>query len=132
MTYLLDTNAVAALLKGQPRFIARLKQHDVQDFCLSSIALHELYYGAFKSERRDANLARIAMLPFQRLAFDDEDARHAGLIRARLAALGRPIGPYDSLIAGQAQARGLTLVTRNTREFMRVDGLAVENWEDGA
>jgi tRNA(fMet)-specific endonuclease VapC len=46
-----------------------------------------------------------------------------------LKARGTPIGPYDTLIAGQAMARGLTLVTRNTREFERVVGLSVENWE---
>lgn len=56
--------------------------------------------------------------------------RHAGEIRAALAAQGAPIGGYDVLIAGQARSRSLTLVTRNMREFQRVDGLRVENWED--
>ena len=63
------------------------------------------------------------------VAFDTEDARASGRVRAALAASGRPIGAYDVLIAGQALARELTLVTHNTREFGRVEGLRVEDWE---
>jgi tRNA(fMet)-specific endonuclease VapC len=63
------------------------------------------------------------------LSFDREDARHAGEIRAMLSAQGTPIGGYDLLIAGQARARNLILVTRNQREFQRVEGLQTENWE---
>jgi tRNA(fMet)-specific endonuclease VapC len=63
------------------------------------------------------------------LEFDQEDARQAGEIRALLALRGTPIGPYDVLIAGQAKARRLTLVTRNTAEFSRVHDLRIENWE---
>lgn len=131
MKYLLDTNAIVALLKGHARFLDRLRQHEVKDFALSAIVLQELYYGAFRSERRDANLQRIARLPFQKLDLSDEDAWRGGVIRAGLAAAGRPIGPYDVLIAGQAAARNLTLITRNTREFIRVEGLRFEDWEGG-
>jgi tRNA(fMet)-specific endonuclease VapC len=63
------------------------------------------------------------------LEFDEEDARHAGEIRAQLASKGTPIGPFDVLIAGQARARELTLVTHNTSEFRRVPGLKVEDWK---
>ena len=62
------------------------------------------------------------------LSFDEEDARISGEIRAQLAKKGTPIGPYDVLIAGQALARGLTLVTANTREFSRVEGLRLVDW----
>lgn len=68
-------------------------------------------------------------LPFHVLEFDAEDAWQSGEIRASLAAKGRPIGPIDALIAGQARARGLILVTHNTAEFARVDGLRIEDWE---
>ena len=68
-------------------------------------------------------------MSFQLVNFDNEDARCAGEIRATLAARGTPIGPYDTLIAGQAQARGLILVIHNTREFNRVEGLRIEDWE---
>ncbi|CCV09012.1 PilT protein domain protein (fragment) [Mesorhizobium metallidurans STM 2683] len=67
-------------------------------------------------------------MQFPVLEFDREDARHAGDIRAALATLGTPIGPYGALIGGQARARNLTLVTRNVREFERIKNLAVETW----
>ena len=68
-------------------------------------------------------------LQFAVLDFDREDARRAGELRAQLSVAGTPIGPYDVLIAGQALARGLTLVTHNTREFGRIAGLKFEDWE---
>ena len=96
---------------------------------MSVIAAHELFYGAYKSRRRTQNLARIDALQFAVLEFDKEDARQAGEIGAALAAVGRPIGPYDVLLAGQARARGLVLITHNTGEFSRVSGLRVEDWQ---
>ena len=128
MTYLLDTNAVIAVIKGDSGLLMLLKRHRPQDFALSAIVVHELYYGAEKSQRRAENLARIDALQFPVLDFDREDARHAGEIRATLATSGTPIGPYDALIGGQARARTLTLVTRNIREFERIKGLTIETW----
>lgn len=128
MKYLLDSNAVIALLKGQSEFVAKLKRRRPQDFAISSIVAHELYYGAFRGQRVAENLARVEALRFPVLEFDAEDARQAGAIRASLMAAGTPIGPYDLLIAGQALARSLVLVTHNTREFARVPGLKVEDW----
>ncbi|UVK51004.1 type II toxin-antitoxin system VapC family toxin [Mesorhizobium sp. AR02] len=128
MIYLLDTNAVIAVIKGDEGLLALLKQHTPQDFALSAIVLHELYYGAEKSQRKAENLTRIEALQFPVLEFDREDARHAGEIRATLATLGTPIGPYDALIGGQARARNLTLVTRNVREFERIKALFVKTW----
>lgn len=128
MIYLLDTNAVIAVIKGDEGLLALLKQHTPQDFALSAIVVHELYYGAEKSQRKAENLARIEALRFPVLEFDRDDARHAGEIRATLATLGTPIGPYDALIGGQARARNLTLMTRNVREFQRIKGLAINTW----
>lgn len=126
---MLDTNAVIALMKGNQHFITRIKRHAPRDICISSITLHELYFGACKSQRRTENLALIGHLNLERLPFADEDALSAGEIRASLAAAGTPIGPLDVLIAGVALARGLTLVTHNTREFERVAGLRIEDWQ---
>jgi tRNA(fMet)-specific endonuclease VapC len=75
------------------------------------------------------NVALVDALQFEVLEFDQEDAREAGAIRALLATRATPIEPYDVLIAGQAKARGLTLVTRNTNEFARVSGLRLQNWD---
>ena len=129
MRYLLDTNAVIALIKSTVSPIARrARMHDPSDILLSSIVTHELYFGAFKSARVDANLSRLDALRFEVLPFDKEDSIVAGRVRAQLAASGTPIGPFDTLIAGQALCRGLVLVTANTREFCRVQGLACEDW----
>jgi tRNA(fMet)-specific endonuclease VapC len=68
-------------------------------------------------------------LIFVSLRFDDEVALVCGQIRARLASAGTPIGACDLLIAAIALAHNLTLITHNTREFGRVDGLQVEDWE---
>jgi tRNA(fMet)-specific endonuclease VapC len=127
--YLFDTNAVIALLKGAEPLLGRVKKNHPADFGTSSVVVHELYYGAYKSVRRDENLERIEGLRFEVLEFDKEDARAAGFLRASLAKAGTPIGPYDVLIAGQALARSLTLLTRNQREFQRIKGLRSENWE---
>ncbi len=130
MRYLLDTNAIIALLNDTTSPIARrVRRHAPRDFGVSAVVVHELYYGAFKSQRMEQNVARVDALQFSVLEFDEEDARHAGQIRAELASKGTPIGPYDVLIAGQARARELTLVTHNTSEFQRVPGLKVEDWK---
>lgn len=129
MTFLLDSSAVIAMLRGQPRLTVRMRQHLPGDFAMPSIVAHELYYGAYRSERRSENVARVAAIPFAVLEFDREDARHAGEIRAHLTSAGAQIGPYDVLIAAQALSRQLTLVSHNMREFLRVPGLRVEDWE---
>nr|WP_261378749.1 PIN domain-containing protein [Cupriavidus gilardii] len=90
---------------------------------------HELFYGAYKGQRTAENLARVEALQFEVLDFDREDARQAGELRAMLAAAGTPIGPYDVLIAGEAIARKLTLITRNVRQFQHVPTITVEDWE---
>ena len=129
MRYLLDTNAVIAILKSATSPIAaQIRRHDPREIVLSSIVTHELYFGAYKSQFPDANLKRLDALRFEVLAFDKEDSIATGKVRAALQASGTPIGPFDVLIAGQALCRGLTLVTANTREFVRVQGLSVEDW----
>ena len=131
MRYLLDANAVIALLNDTTSKTAqRARREKVGDVAISAIVAHELFYGAFKSRRAIQNLALIDALQFEILEFDKEDARRAGEIRALLASKGTPIGPYDVLIAGQALARDMILVTRNTQEFGRVIGLQIEDWQE--
>ena len=130
MRYLLDANAVIALLNDTTSPIARrIRRYAPRDIGVSVVVIHELYYGAFKSQRVEKNVARVDALQFPVVEFEQEDARQAGEIRADLASRGTPIGPYDVLIAGQAKARKLTLVTHNTTEFQRVSGLKVEDWK---
>jgi tRNA(fMet)-specific endonuclease VapC len=130
MRYLLDANAVVGLLNDRPRnLVQRARREPTRDIAIPAIVAHELFYGAFRSRRTAQNLTRIDALRFEVIEFDKEDARQAGEVRAWLAAHGQPIGPYDVLIAGQAVARNVILVTRNTREFGRVPRLRIEDWE---
>jgi len=127
--FLLDTNAVIGLLSGDTGMLAGVRRHVPGDFGIPAVAAHELFYGAYRSARQAQNLALLDGLPLAVLEFNKEDTRQAGEIRAALAAAGTPIGPYDVLIAGQALARGLVLVTHNVSEFSRVSGLLVEEWQ---
>jgi tRNA(fMet)-specific endonuclease VapC len=100
--------------------------------CISDVSMYELFYGAenYEDPQRRAGVIndfaeRLTVIPF-----DTDAARHAGNIAANLSRTGQRIGSNDILIAATARARGLVLVTRNLREFNRVEGLRVENWVD--
>ncbi len=130
MRYLLDANVVIGLLNDASSKLARRARRErPADIAISAIVAHELFYRAFKSRRAAHNVALVDGLQFVVLEFDKEDARQAGEVRALLASRGTPIGPYDVLIAGQAKARNLTLVTHNTDEFGRVPGLRCDDWQ---
>jgi tRNA(fMet)-specific endonuclease VapC len=130
MRYLLDAKAVIGLLNDTTSKLAkRARREPPADIAMSAVVAHELFYGAFRSGRAAQNVALIDALQFAVLEFDKEDARQAGAVRALLASRGAPIGPYDVLIAGQALARNMILVTHNTDEFGRVPGLRVEDWQ---
>lgn len=131
MRYLLDTNVwVDYLNQSFPSVTARIVRSDPGDLALSSIVLSELRYGADKSAHPQRNHARIDVLESEvpRLDFDNAAAISFGRLRADLESKGTPIGAYDMLIAGQALARGIVLVTDNQREFTRIPGLLIENW----
>jgi len=130
MRFLLDTNVVISLLNDATSKLAqRARREKPADIAISAIVAHELFYGAFKSQRPTQNVALIDSLQFEVLDFDKEDARQAGEVRAFLASRGTPIGPYDVLIVGQAKSRSLILVTNNTNEFGRVPGLHLDDWQ---
>ena len=99
------------------------------EVALSAVGMSKLWFGAFKSAQADAVPSRLEQFDLPVLPFDAQDARGAGQVRATLSRAGRLIGADDMLIAGQALARDLTLVTHNTREFSRVSGLRLEDWE---
>lgn len=128
MKYLLDTNAVIAILNANERFLTTLERHKESEIVVSSVVLSKLYYGAYKSQRTAYNLEKINLLSFEVLQFNLQDADRAGEIRATLEKRGTPIGAYDTLIAGQALANDLILITDNIKEFNRVNGLKLENW----
>jgi tRNA(fMet)-specific endonuclease VapC len=128
--YMLDTNILIYAIKNRPKKVRETFKSHSDYLSMSSVTLGELIYGAERSVQVTRNLqdieslaARMDVLPFDYLA-----ATHFGQLRAELTKKGKPIGPYDSMLAGHARSLGLILVTNNMREFKRVPGLRVENW----
>src|SRR5215831_20151469 len=132
MIYLLDTNTCIRYLNGRALGVRqKLQTLHPQDVAVCSIIKAELFYGAMKSANPTQTLAKqqLFLHPFVSLPFDDQSAEIYGRIRTQLSAQGALIGPNDLLIAAIAVAHDLTLVTHNIREFSRVEGLRIEDWE---
>ena len=132
MTYLLDTNTCIQFLSTRHSAVQRrMATVSSDDVVICQIVKAELFYGAYKSTRREANLTLLAkfLSQFVSLPFDDTSAEIYGRIRAELARAGTPIGPNDLMIAAIALAHNLPLVTHNVGEFGRVTGLHLEDWE---
>jgi tRNA(fMet)-specific endonuclease VapC len=128
---MLDTNICIYTIKHKPEsVINNFMSHKPEDLCISSITYAELMHGVEKSQAVDKNRLAISLFlsPITILDFDDKAAGEYGRVRAALERKGTPIGPLDMLIAGHAKSEGLILVTNNTREFKRVNGLALEDW----
>lgn len=129
--YMLDTNMIAYAKKRRPEVVLEhLMQHDPSQICISSITMAELEYGVHNSSKPEQNrtalmmfLSEITILPF-----DSDASFEYGKIRYDLKSKGILIGGNDLLIAAHAKSLGLTLVTHNTREFSRVEGLSIEDW----
>jgi tRNA(fMet)-specific endonuclease VapC len=134
VNYLLDTNACVALINDTSAAVRNRSQKALiggARIYVSSVVTFELWYGIAKSVHQAPSTQRLEAFlagPIFLLPFEDEDARIAGSIRATLQAAGTPIGAYDLLIAGQALARQLTLVTAYVSEFSRVKGLSWQDW----
>lgn len=130
MKYLLDTNTCIALMRRNACVRGRMEPLVPGDCAVSAITAFELYHGlelcsqpAREQAKIDELLSVVGVLPF-----GDAEAQHAAKVRRTLERAGNVIGPFDVLIAGHALAAGLVLVSNNTREFFRVDGLSVEDW----
>lgn len=106
-------------------------QHGPADVALCSVVKAELLFGALRSERKDSNLQLLQQLfaPLYSFEFDDNAAAHYAEIRADLTAQGNLIVANDLMIAAIARANQATLITHNTSEFSRVQGLLIEDWE---
>lgn len=135
MKYLLDTNiCIRYLNRRSARIIRRMDAESPEDIVICSVTRAELIFGAMKSNNpeKTRNSQREFLEPLSTLSFDDAAAEHYGRIRAELEIAGTPIGPNDLLIAAIALTHGLIVVTHNTREFSRINGLKIEDWEDEA
>ena len=115
-------------MRGNRTILARTRHHPVPSLATSTIVMVELWFGALRAGSSRL-LKLIEELQLTILPFEIDDARRAAEVRAYLSGAGLEIGSFDSLIAGQALARNLILVTHNTREFSRVPGLRLEDWE---
>ena len=130
--YILDTNACIRILNNSSlTLVTQLQQHKPSDIFLCSVVKAELIYGAYHSAHPAENLRVLEKFfePFVSLPFDDQCSLIYGRIQSDLARNGTPIGPNDLLIASIAMSNKFTLVTANTREFGRVVGLPLVNWE---
>jgi tRNA(fMet)-specific endonuclease VapC len=129
--YLLDTNIVSYWMRGHQALLERIKSHSPKDLSIAAITLAEIYYGiekslARKKERRTKIEQIRSMLEIH--PFDESAAAKYGIIRAQLEKKGLVISERDLQIASIALAKGLCVITHNTKEFDRVEKLRVEDW----
>jgi tRNA(fMet)-specific endonuclease VapC len=130
MKFLLDTNICIYALRQHPRVLERLLARSRSDVAVSVITEAELRTGAAKSASPTKTLRLVEnfLRPLGVVEFVSDDAAAYAGVRAKLERAGTPIGPLDTLIAAQAIARKLILVSNNEREFGRIAGLRLENW----
>ncbi len=133
MRYMLDTNICIYAIKHKPKQVfLKLQEHDPSEICISSVTYAELVHGVEKSQSIEKNRVALALLlaNIEIMDFDSSAAECYGKIRADLEKAGKPIGPLDMMIAGHAKSLGYTVVTNNTKEFIRVIELKIENWAE--
>lgn len=128
--WVLDTNTWIYFFRGEGNVAKEMLSRSPGAIGIASIVLYELQVGIAKSTSPRKRLGQLEELTavVQTLPFGAAEARVSAAIQSSLEKKGTPIGPYDVLIAGTAKACGATLVTRNIREFKRVQGLVLENW----
>lgn len=131
MEYLLDTNICIYIIKKKPEQVFdKLLTLSIGSVGISAITLAELHYGLEKSTNPDKNKDALEkfLTPIEIIDFGVGATEEYGKIRAELENKGTPIGPLDMLIAAHAKSLGLTLVTNNEKEFVRIVNLKIENW----
>lgn len=132
--YLLDTNICIYIIKKKPKVVFdTFKTCEPGSIAISAVTLAELQYGISKSSKPEKNqhALDLFLLPLDILDFNGRAAIDYGKIRSDLEKRGTPIGSLDLLIAAHARSLGVTLVTNNVKEFIRVKKLKVENWITG-
>ena len=130
MKYLLDTNICVYWLKGNEHIEQKVLSVGIDNIFISFVTVSELYYGAYKSERVDENLAMMRKLTDRIDVIDSDDAisKAFGNLKASLENAGLIIDDADMFIAACALVHGLTMVTNNTKHFKRIKELKLDNW----
>jgi tRNA(fMet)-specific endonuclease VapC len=124
-----DANTVIHYLKGRQPVVSRWLAASPADLAIPSVVAYELEFGTLKIGTHHHRAAVSGLLRnLLQVPFDDDAARSAARIRFDLESKGLTIGPMDLLIAGTALSRNAILVTNNTREFSRVEGLRLVDW----
>jgi predicted nucleic acid-binding protein len=128
--YLLDTDTIIYILKGNDVVKKNLQCHIEDPMKISIITLMELYYGAHKSGKVAGNLAKVKRLEteFEIISTSKESAEIFGLLKATLEKSGKRLDDFDLIIAACAMTHNLTLVTNNVAHFKRIEGLKLTNW----
>jgi len=130
--YLLDTNVCIQILKGDSdRIKSKIATIPNEKISIPSVVRYELFYGAYKSNNQEKTLSRIIEFldTFDTAEFNDDVAQVCGKIRASLEKKGKPIGPYDLMIAATAMKNDFVLISNNTREFHRIENIKLEDWQ---
>lgn len=133
MKYVLDTNAVSALMKGERSLLARLSKVARREVGMPQPVVAEIEYGIQRlerSKRKEALKARLELMKseIQRVEWTDEVSDHFGRIKAALERRGERIEDFDAAVAAHALAHDSVLVTANLKQMVRVSGLQVEDW----
>lgn len=131
MKYMLDTNIIVYAKNNRPKTVfVNFQRYTPKDMCISAITMAELEFGICNSSKPEQNRLALAMFlsGIEIAPFDKKAAEEYGKIRFDLKMRGLLIGSNDMLIAAHAKSLGLTLISNNTREFERIDGLKLENW----
>lgn len=131
MRYLLDTCILSHFMRGHPVVLARIKSTEPKQIAISTITCMEIEYGLQLNPQRAVKLRTVFnafINSVNVVSYNHKDAEASAIIRAILKQNGKPIGPYDVMLAGCAKQRGLIFVTDNIKEFQRVDRLLLENW----
>jgi len=128
--YLLDTDILIYSLKGNEKVQKSLRDHLNDPILISSVTLMELYYGAYKSEKVESNLAKVRKIEnsVEILPISQELVETFGMLKAKLELAGTPLDDFDLILAATALSRNLILVTNNERHFKRIESLKIENW----
>jgi tRNA(fMet)-specific endonuclease VapC len=129
---MLDTNVCIGVMNGKIQLPnAKAPMVLPSQMAISEIVRYELEFGICKSSQQKRNRSNLEHLLayVQVLPFAEAQARESAKVRYELLEKGQPVGPYDMLIAAHARSISATLITHNTREFNRIKGLAIEDWE---
>lgn len=128
--YLLDTNIIIHALKGHAAVNRNLRSHLHDPLHISVVTLMELYYGAYKSQKVESNIAKVRALEstIEVIPVDKEVVDIFGTYKAKLERSGIPLDDFDLIIAACAMTHNLVLVTHNIKHFNRIEGLKIQDW----